>query len=113
MTNRSADLRKTRKAAILFTLSSCVIIFTLCKSGTVEEHGYGDECKHCHGEQLQGIQNVKAYCGECHDPLKMRMDEIQVQERKDAILSGAHVHNTDNIFKSTPSCFYCHRRTDF
>ncbi|HPS56891.1 MAG TPA: hypothetical protein PK514_02195 [Spirochaetota bacterium] len=96
--------------AALLILSAAIVT---CKSRTVEEHSYGDECKHCHGEQLQGIQNIKAYCGECHDPLKMSMDQIQVQERKDAILNGAHVHKTDNIFKSTPSCFYCHRRTDF
>lgn len=101
------------KYIILAFLITGAAIFAACKSGTIEEHQYGDECKHCHGEQLQGIQNVRAYCGECHDPLKMRMDEIQVQERKDAIFNGAHVHNTDNIFKSTPSCFYCHRRTDF
>lgn len=101
------------KCIIVSAIITAIIIQLSCKSGPVEQHSYGDECKHCHGEQLQGIQNVKAYCGECHDPLKMRMDEIQVQERKDAIFNGAHVHDTDNIFKSTPSCFYCHRRTDF
>lgn len=101
------------ESLIISILIAATAAMLSCRSGTVGEHSYGDECKHCHGEHLQGIQNVKSYCGECHDPLKMRMDEIQVQERKDAIFNGAHVHNTDNIFRSTPSCFYCHRRTDF
>ena len=101
---------KSITLTVLMVLAAAIV---MCKSGTIGEHQYGDECKHCHGDRLQGIQNVKQYCGECHDPLKMSMGEIQVQERKDAILNGAHVHNTDNIFKSTPSCFYCHRRNDF
>ncbi len=113
MNKTGINMKLTTKSITLAVLLILTAAIAACKSGPVEEHGYGDECKHCHGEELQGIQNVKAYCGECHDPLKMRMDEIQVQERKDAILNGAHLHNTDNIFKSTPSCFYCHRRTDF
>lgn len=103
-----------KKKIIAFYILSFIMVLTMCSSGSVEEkHSYGDECKHCHGDRLQGIQNVKEYCGECHDPLKMSIGQIQVQERKDAVLNGAHVHTTDNIFKSTPSCFYCHRRNDF
>ena len=76
-------------------------------------HSYGDECRHCHGDQLQGNQNVKKNCGECHDTLKMKPEEMKAQERIDAVFNGAHQHKTDNMFRSTPSCFFCHKRTDF
>jgi len=104
------------KNSIMIFISACTIVFTvtMCKSWGVEEkHSYGDECKHCHGDQLQGNQNVKEKCGECHDKLTMKPEEMKVQERIDAVVNGAHPHKTDNMFKSTPSCFYCHRRTDF
>lgn len=104
------------KNYIIILISVCAIVFTIsmCKSGSVtEQHSYGDECKHCHGDQLQGNQNVKRKCSECHDPLQMKPSEMKAQERIDAVFNGAHPHKTDNMFKSTPSCFYCHRRTDF
>jgi len=99
---------------IFFTVIIMAFIFYTCKSLSVgEKHSFGDECRHCHGENLQGIQNVKATCNECHKTLRIKPEEIQVQERKDAVLNGSHPHKTDNMFKSTPSCFFCHRRTDF
>jgi len=100
---------------ILFLIGVMITFsITMCKSWSVEEkHSYGDECKHCHGDQLQGNQNVKSNCGDCHDPLKMKPEEMKNQERIDAVFNGAHPHKTDNMFKSTPSCFNCHRRTDF
>ena len=99
---------------LIISVSAVAFSITMCKSWGVEEkHSYGDECKHCHGERLQGVQNVRSGCGHCHQELKMKPEEMKVQERIDAVFNGAHVHRTDNIFKSTPSCFYCHRRTDF
>lgn len=96
---------------LLLPVIICTI--SLCSSIEKEEHSYGDECKHCHGDRLQGINNVKDYCGQCHDPLYLKPEDIKVQERREAVFNGAHPHKTDNIFKGTPSCFYCHRRTDF
>lgn len=91
-----------------------ILFITACHSWFITEtHSYGDECKHCHGENLQGINNIKSYCGQCHDHLFMKPDEISSIEIKNAVFSGPHPHKTDNIFKSTPSCFYCHRRSDF
>ena len=104
------------KSDIIAIVSACTLLFAavMCKSsGKAEQHSYGDECKHCHGDRLQGNQNVKAACGECHDPLKMSPKEMTAKERIDAVFNGAHPHKTDNMFKSSPSCFYCHRRTDF
>ena len=99
---------------LVISITTVVFTFTMCKSWTtVEQHSYGDECKHCHGDQLQGNQNVKQNCGECHDTLKMKPEEMKNQERIDAVFNGAHPHKTDNMFKVTPSCFNCHRRTDF
>ena len=99
---------------LLISLSLIAFTITMCKSfGAEETHSYGDECKHCHGDRLQGVQNVKKTCGECHDSFHMKPEEMKVQERIDAVFNGAHPHRTDNMFKSTPSCFYCHRRTDF
>lgn len=103
-----------KKRILIITAVMISLTISMCRSWIAEEkHSYGDECKHCHGDQLQGVQNVKQTCGECHDPLKMKPEEIKVQERIDAVFNGAHPHKTDNMFKSTPSCFYCHRRTDF
>lgn len=104
-----------KKSDFLLMLTAVIVALTvtMCKSGSVEVHSYGDECKHCHGDQLQGVQNVKDKCGECHEPFTMKPEEMKVQERIDAVFSGAHPHKTDNMFKSTPSCFNCHRRTDF
>lgn len=98
---------------ILFFL--CIVLYTTtCQSWyTAETHSFGDECKHCHGDNLQGINNIKLYCGQCHDQLNLKPEEITVIEIKNAIFSRPHPHITDNIFKSTPSCFYCHRRSDF
>lgn len=99
---------------IIISVTAVIITINMCKSGSIEEkHDFGDECKHCHGENLQGIQNVKSACSECHEKLKMKPEEMKVQERIDAVINGPHPHKTDNMFKSTPSCFFCHRRTDF
>lgn len=90
------------------------MMLSLCRSLRVEQkHEYGDECKHCHGDRLQGVQNIKQSCGECHNPLRMKPSEMKSNERIEAVFNGAHPHKTDNMFKSTPSCFYCHRITDF
>ena len=105
---------KKRIYIILLICLLGIAVISMCKTGTIEEkHSSGDECRHCHGEQLQGIQNIKDSCSECHEKLNMKPGEIQVKERKEAVLNGPHPHKTDNVFKSTPSCFFCHRRTDF
>ena len=100
--------------SVLLLSLSMFIIPIACKSPAVKEkNSYGDECRHCHGKELQGIHNVKKYCGQCHDELTLRPDQIKLQERKDGVFNGIHDHKTDNVFKSTPSCFFCHRRNDF
>lgn len=96
-----------------------ILFFTILFSTTcvyfrpAEKHDYGDECKHCHGTRLQGIRNVQLYCSECHDLKPIRPGDITNAERKEAVLSEPHIHTTKNMFQGTPSCFDCHRRTDF
>ena len=70
-------------------------------------------CTHCHGENLQGINNTKAYCGECHDvSAPLAPDKVTDPEKKEALLTEPHIHKIKNVFTGTPSCFYCHRKED-
>jgi len=108
-----------RRQTFFFLKIFLICLFTILFSSTcvyfrpAEKHDFGDECKHCHGKRLQGIRNVKLYCSACHDLKPLRPGEISNAERKEAVLSEPHIHTTKNLFQGTPSCFDCHRRTDF
>ncbi len=106
---------KTRFFLKIFLICFFAVLFssTCVYFRPAEKHDFGDACKHCHGKRLQGIRNVKLYCGECHDLKPIRPGDITNAERKEAVLSEPHIHKTKNMFQGTPSCFDCHRRTDF
>lgn len=101
------------KTAIILLVITAIFAGACSFFRPAEEHSFGDECKHCHGEKLQGVHNVKATCGQCHDLKPIRPEEITDAARKEAVLSEPHIHRVKNMFSSTPSCFNCHRRTDF
>lgn len=103
-----------RFALALVTIAAIAALIVTCASlRGKEEHSFGEDCMHCHGDRLQGINNVKAHCGQCHDLAPLAPEGVRDQARKETLLSEPHVHTTKNLFKSTPSCFNCHRRTDF
>ena len=75
---------------------------------------FTNKCTHCHGDQLQGINNTKATCGKCHDTsVPLSPENISDPEKKETVLSDPHIHKTKNIYSGTPSCFYCHRNGSF
>ena len=71
------------------------------------------ECAHCHGKNFEGVRNVKLQCGGCHDLAPLAAGAIRSESIKNTILSEPHVHRGKNMFSSTPSCFFCHRRGEF
>lgn len=90
---------------------ACIAVALACAS--IQGGGdtsFADECRHCHGANLQGIHGVRAYCGRCHDLAPIAPGEVSEGARREVLHSEPHVHKTANLFKSTPSCFNCHRR---
>ena len=71
------------------------------------------ECAHCHGTNLEGVRNIKLQCGGCHDLAPLAAGAIRSQSIKDTIFSEPHIHRAENMFSNTPSCFFCHRRSEF
>lgn len=101
---------------IIITLTAATTVFLLFRCSTqnnLTDSSYGKDCVHCHGDRLQGIKNIKRYCGECHTLRPLSIDAIESDEMKNVILGEPHIHKAENIFSSTPSCFSCHRRSDF
>jgi hypothetical protein len=96
-----------------FYMISCFAAGCVYRPVEPREKSFIDDCKHCHGEKLQGIHNVKDYCGECHDLSPLPVEKIQVEERKRGVNFEIHVHKTRNIFSGTPSCYFCHKKNDF
>ncbi len=98
---------------ISMIITAAFVLITCATLSEKKAHSFGDDCKHCHGERLQGIHNTRAYCGQCHDLKPLAAADVQDEARKETLLSEPHIHTTKNVFNSTPSCFNCHRRTDF
>lgn len=102
---------------IILTLTAvtAVILLFRCSAqrNILADSAYGRDCVHCHGEKLQGIKNIKRYCGECHTLRPLSIDAIESVEMKNILLGEPHIHKAENIFSSTPSCFSCHRKSDF
>jgi hypothetical protein len=73
-----------------------------------------EKCSHCHGSKLEGINNIKSNCGECHDVLDpVAPENVSDTDMKEALFSEPHVHRIKNVFAGTPSCFNCHRPGSF
>ncbi len=73
-----------------------------------------DKCSHCHGSNLEGINNTKAYCGKCHDISNpVTPENVSDRDMKEALLSEPHIHKIKNVYSGTPSCFNCHRPGSF
>lgn len=109
---------KTNNKLILsmfFSLCAVIIMPVTCSSTQQksEEKSFADDCRHCHGERLQGVRNIKATCGQCHMRTPLAPEDIQSATMKDILFQEPHIHTTKNIFSSTPSCYFCHRKTDF
>jgi hypothetical protein len=108
---------KNTMIRIILTLTAVTAAFLLFRCSAqrniLADSAYGKECVHCHGDTLQGIKNVKRYCGECHTLRPLSIGAIKSNEMKNVLLGEPHIHKTENIFSSTPSCFSCHRKSDF
>ena len=77
------------------------------------KYSFGEECAHCHGEKLEGNKNIKKICGGCHDLAPLPVEKMKSEKMRAVVLSEPHVHKARNMFANTPSCFLCHRQTDF
>lgn len=96
----------------MFTVAVSILGCALFREFKTDK--FTSRCTHCHGEKLNGVNNTKAVCGQCHDvsaPLSSK--NISDPGIKEAISSEPHIHNTKNIYSGTPSCFYCHRNGSF
>ncbi len=109
-------LNQGRRKAVVFALPAiaavaCAAIVIACASlPSGDDLSFAGECAHCHGERLQGVHNVKARCGKCHELAPLAPDAVENPGRKEALFSEPHIHTTKNLFAGTPSCFNCHRR---
>lgn len=95
-------------AVIAISIEGCAIT-----NKKASQYGYGEDCTHCHGEKLEGNKNIKLQCGECHDLVPVSAENIKSESIRGIVLSDPHVHKAKNMFSNTPSCFLCHRQTDF
>ncbi len=103
------------KIILVTTICAIVVfIFSCALSRNFKTDDFTGKCTHCHGENLEGINNVKAYCGACHDvSVPLAPEKIADAGRKEAVLSEPHIHKIKNVFAGNPSCFFCHRKGDF
>jgi hypothetical protein len=98
--------------AIMFVI--VVSVWSCALFRDVKPDDFTKKCTHCHGEKLQGINNAKATCGECHDiSVPLIPENVTNPEIKETLLSDPHIHKAKNIFTGSPSCFYCHRNGSF
>ncbi|TAL33451.1 MAG: hypothetical protein EPN93_13810 [Spirochaetes bacterium] len=99
--------------ALLLSCTLACVLFTCSSAQKLDS--FTETCAHCHGDRLQGVHNTVVACGDCHDlsigPLSP--DKMKDKIKREAVLSEPHIHKTKNMFRSTPSCFNCHRRGDF
>jgi hypothetical protein len=99
---------------IFISLIIAALVFSCALFRNIKPDEFTNRCTHCHGEKLEGVNNVKAYCGECHDiSEQLAPEKIADAERKEAVLSEPHIHKIKNVFTGTPSCYFCHRKNDF
>ncbi len=109
---------KYKELIYWFAATICIFLFSVaigCSSARVapDDNSPGKDCVHCHGEKLQGVKNVKLQCGSCHDLKPLDASAVAAESMKEIITREPHVHKTKNIFSPTPSCFMCHRQTDW
>jgi hypothetical protein len=107
-------LYKTITNLCIFCIVLIPVLECAISKNIKPDNDYTEQCTHCHGDRLQGINNVKSYCGQCHDTsVPLSPDKVTDEDRKKALLSMPHIHKTKNLFTGTPSCFYCHKKNDF
>jgi hypothetical protein len=99
----------------LAALLAAAMIFTACAlTRDLRTDEFSSKCSHCHGENLQGINNAREYCGRCHDSsAPLPVESLPDSETKSVLMSEPHVHRAANLYTGTPSCFYCHRNGSF
>ena len=109
---RRINLKLFNVVFVLSVFAACFLSAT-CSSVKRVGNDFTDTCTHCHGAQLEGVRNYTEKCGECHELNTLPPEKVTVSQRCEALLCEPHTHKIKNVFQPTPSCFSCHRKTDF
>ena len=94
-------------------LTAALLMNCASSRSPVDGNSPGFDCTHCHGGNLAGVRNTGERCGSCHDLKPLDAATVASPAIREIIDREPHVHRTKNMFRPTPSCFMCHRQTDW